>query len=44
MRLFDESFKAFTTSNTSPYVLEPLIVVLMNPFSKEVGKLPEGNF
>jgi len=44
MRLFDESFKAFTTSNTSPYVLEPLIVVLMNPFSKEVGKAPEVYF
>ena len=36
MWLFDESFKDFTTSNSSSYVLEPLIVVLMNPFSKEV--------
>jgi hypothetical protein len=44
MKLFDQSFRAFTGSNSSPYVLEPLIVVLMNPFSKEVGKLPEVNF
>jgi hypothetical protein len=44
MKLFDESFKLFTTSNSSPNYLEPLLIVLMNPFSKEVGKLPEGNF
>ena len=44
MRLFDESYKAFTAGTSTAYLLEPLIVVLMNPFSKEVGNVPEVSF
>ena len=43
MLLFDASFKQFITSNSSPITLEPLIIVLMNPFSKEIAT-PEVRF